>query len=75
MIAMFGFMQKQNGFHILTKDRDFVALLQLQGFPPKVVRLNCGNVTTRQVIVLLQNNLIEIQDFLASSKHGLLILQ
>ena len=38
---------KTNNFTILTKDTDFIGILNLRGFPPKVIRLNCGNVTTQ----------------------------
>ena len=66
---------KAKSFHILSKDRDFVALLHLQGFPPKVVRLSSGNVPTKHIIALLQRNLSVLREFLNSQKHGLLILQ
>jgi len=32
-----------NGYIIITKDNDFVDLLELNGFPPKIVLLKTGN--------------------------------
>jgi predicted nuclease of predicted toxin-antitoxin system len=36
-----------NGFTITTKDNDFLDLLELKGFPPKVVLLKTGNNSSR----------------------------
>lgn len=64
-----------NNLHILTKDRDFVDLLYLRGFPPKVVKLNCGNATTHFIADILERETPLLQSFLVSSQYGLLILQ
>lgn len=65
---------RQNGFTIVSKDQDFVHLLHHRGFPPKVIRLNCGNVTTSFIISLLVQEEPVIKSFLVSSQHGLLVL-
>ncbi|MBX2929530.1 MAG: DUF5615 family PIN-like protein [Saprospiraceae bacterium] len=64
----------QNQLHILTKDEDFVHLVHLRGFPPKVIRLVCGNVSTAYIENLLMREASAIQNFINSSHHGLLIL-
>ncbi len=65
---------KTNNFTILTKDTDFIGILNLRGFPPKVVRLNCGNVTTQQIeAIMIREHKVIIQ-FLASPTHGLLVI-
>jgi len=66
---------KVNGFHILTKDRDFNYLLLSRGFPPKVIRLDCGNVSTKQIEALLLREVSDIQIFIANHTYGLLIIQ
>ena len=60
---------------VMTKDRDFVALLDRHGFPPRVLWLTCGNTsnarlreildaTLRDALGLLQSGerLVEIRD-------------
>ncbi len=45
---------KQPGVVIVTKDRDFVELVQRMGAPPQVLWLTCGNLTNthlRQLFV------------------------
>jgi predicted nuclease of predicted toxin-antitoxin system len=65
---------KKNHLHILTKDSDFVNILHLKGFPPKVIRLNCGNVTTQQIITLLKTNENLIKSFIQNNGLGLLVI-
>jgi predicted nuclease of predicted toxin-antitoxin system len=52
---------KQNGFTIVTFDADFFDLSILRGFPPKVVWLRTGNLTTSEIaelIILKSSNII-----------------
>ena len=63
-----------NNYTILTKDTDFVAILNMRGFPPKVVRLNCGNVTTREIEAIMVREQTVIHNFLTSTTHGLLVI-
>jgi predicted nuclease of predicted toxin-antitoxin system len=42
---------------VLTKDGDFVALLERFGPPPKLVWLTCGNTSNANLKRLLQRNL------------------
>jgi predicted nuclease of predicted toxin-antitoxin system len=44
-----------NGYIIITKDNDFVGLLELNGFPPKVVLLKTGNNSSQALMELLEN--------------------
>lgn len=44
---------KTNGFTILTKDNDFDERSQLEGCPPKIIHLICGNKTTLHILNLL----------------------
>ena len=65
---------KDNNFTILTKDTDFVAILNLRGFPPEVVRLNCGNMSAKQIEEIMVGEVLVINDFLLSPLHGLLVI-
>jgi len=44
-----------NGYIIITKDKDFVDLLELNGFPPKIVLLKTGNNSSQALKELLEN--------------------
>jgi len=44
---------KTNNFIILTKDNDFDERSQLEGCPPKIIHLICGNKTTLHILNLI----------------------
>ena len=56
---------KLNGFTIVTFDADFFDLSILKGFPPKVIWMRTGNLTTREIaerIILNYSNIISLID-------------
>ena len=60
-----------NDYIIITKDNDFVDLLELNGFPPKVVLLITGNNSSQALVELLINIKPMIED-LEKDNYGLL---
>jgi predicted nuclease of predicted toxin-antitoxin system len=60
-----------NGYVIITKDSDFLNLLDLKGFPPKVILLKTGNNSSKALADLLSSAKSEIED-LENNKYGLL---
>ncbi len=56
---------RDNGFVIVTKDSDFHELSLLNGSPPKVIWLRCGNSSKANLIRLLTEKHIEIKERLA----------
>jgi predicted nuclease of predicted toxin-antitoxin system len=62
---------KTNEYIIITKDSDFVDLLELKGFPPKVVLLKTGNNSSKALAELLIAMKPKIED-LEISEFGLL---
>jgi predicted nuclease of predicted toxin-antitoxin system len=66
---------KQHGFAIVTKDADFAELALLRGYPPKVIWLNCGNVSNTTVHRKLLDNAETIQRFIASVENGVLEIE
>lgn len=50
----------ENSFVILTKDNDFDERSQLEGCPPKIVHLICGNKGTSDILALRLINQREI---------------
>ncbi len=65
---------KLKKLHILTKDSDFINILHLKGYPPKVIRLNCGNASTSQILSTIENHEQEIKSFLKNNRLGLLVI-
>lgn len=63
---------KENNFIIITNDEDFVRILELNGFPPKIVLLRTGNQTTKNLSILLHNHKNEIENLYHSKEYGLL---
>ena len=56
---------RYHGFIIITKDTDFVDLMDLKGFPPKVVLLKTGNNSSKALAELLINvkqNILELEN-------------
>jgi len=60
-----------NGYIIITKDKDFVDLLELNGFPPKIVLLKTGNNSSQALKELLEKIKPMIED-LEKNDYGLL---
>lgn len=64
---------KENGFIIITKDNDFVDLLDVKGYPPKIVLVKTGNNSSRALVQLIINSKKSIQE-LGENNYGLLEL-
>ena len=63
---------RENGFCIVTKDADFVELSAVFGFPPKVLRLNLGNVSNQRVREVLLAQREAVSAFLIDAAAGVL---
>jgi len=57
---------KANGFVIITKDNDFDERSQLEGCPPKIIHLICGNKTSLHILNLIIWNREELIKFCES---------
>jgi predicted nuclease of predicted toxin-antitoxin system len=62
---------QDNGYIIITKDNDFADLLELNGYPPKVVLIKTGNNSSHALMELLINAKQLIED-LEINNYGLL---
>jgi len=60
----------EQGFAIVTKDVDFLEIQLLRGYPPKVVWLNCGNVSNAELRTRLLANVDAILEALADGDTG-----
>ena len=63
---------RDHDFPIVSKDTDFYELSLVNGTPPKVVRLSCGNVTNRFLRALIEKRVAEIRTFLSDPESGCL---
>jgi predicted nuclease of predicted toxin-antitoxin system len=55
---------KENGYIIVTQDSDFLHFLNAKGYPPKIVLLRTGNISTQEAEeILLQSkqSIIELE--------------
>ncbi|MDR2971025.1 MAG: DUF5615 family PIN-like protein [Bacteroidales bacterium] len=62
---------RNNGYLIITKDGDFLNLLEIKGFPPKVILLKTGNNSSKALMELLINIKPMIEE-LEKNEYGLL---
>ena len=65
---------KKNDFAIVTFDSDFVDLNAMHGTPPKIVYLNTGNLSTKNITELLMDNILKIGHYLNSDSDDILEL-
>jgi len=63
---------KENGYIIITKDNDFLDLLEIKGFPPKVVLIKTGNNSSKIISELIIGAKSKIGDLENTSEYGLL---
>ena len=63
---------KNNDYCIVTFDSDFVDLNVLRGFPPKIIWIRTGNLSTTAVVRLSSDNSDLIQKFLESDEGSIL---
>lgn len=63
---------RENGFAVVTKDSDFYERSLVFGFPPQVIWLKCGNVSTRQAERILLSSAEAITAFLRDAKAACL---
>ena len=57
---------------IVTNDDDFLNLINLKGFPPKIILLKTGNQSNRYIESLLIKYIEDIKSLQASSEVSLL---
>lgn len=55
---------KDNEFTIITQDADYYELSLINGFPPKIIWLRCGNNTTNYIYYLIMEHKESIQQFI-----------
>lgn len=61
---------KNNDFAIVTFDEDYFTLSLLNGFPPKIIWLRTGNISTANVEALLKSKRNIINNFLNDNSEN-----
>ena len=59
---------KDNGFTVVTFDADFADIASRKGFPPKIIRLRTGNLSTAEIAERLLFNFSNIIAFIDDSE-------
>jgi predicted nuclease of predicted toxin-antitoxin system len=62
---------KENQYHILTFDEDFSELQNLFSFPPKIIWLRTGNISTKMICDKLADLESEIISFIENTEAGI----
>lgn len=63
-----------NNLIIITNDEDFLNLVNLKGFPPKIILLKTGNQSNSYIEALLIKHKADIQSLHQSNEYGILEL-
>ena len=61
---------KKHNFTIVTQDSDFNDLNALFGFPPKIIWIRTGNLSTQSLADLLIKYEVEIRYFIENDEFG-----
>ncbi|AKG22756.1 DUF5615 family PIN-like protein [Calothrix sp. 336/3] len=61
-------LAKAQGIILITKDSDFVDLLNRLGSPPKVIWLTCGNTSNARLQEILSQNLLTALELLQAGE-------
>lgn len=64
---------KINNQIIITHDDDFDNIFAINGFPPKIIKLNTGNLSNTQTIELFLRHKVQIEEFCLNQENGFLI--
>jgi len=62
---------KANQYHILTFDEDFSDIQNIFSYPPKIIWLRTGNITTTEIAVLPIKYEADIDHFTDSDELGI----
>jgi predicted nuclease of predicted toxin-antitoxin system len=65
---------KTNGYTIVSKDADYSELAASFGIPPKLIWIQLGNCTTREVEIALRGKIIDLKNFLEDKELSTFLL-
>ncbi len=59
---------KENAYTIVTFDSDFYDISLINGHPPKIIWIRAGNLSTNDLITLLDQKKAQIQRFISTDQ-------
>jgi predicted nuclease of predicted toxin-antitoxin system len=59
---------KENGYVIVSKDADFLGLMDTFGSPPNLIWITCGNTSNAALREILSQTLVSVIDLLSSGE-------
>jgi predicted nuclease of predicted toxin-antitoxin system len=65
---------KENGFTIITKDDDFLALAHRFGPPPKLIMMDMGNGSNAMLAERLRESAERLNEFVTHTRAGIIKL-
>jgi len=66
---------KNEEFTIVTFDADFYDISLVNNYPPKIIWLRTGNITTKEIASLLATHFDVIREFIANSEQACLEIE
>jgi len=63
---------RENGYTIVTQDADFLNILDAKGYPPKVILIKTGNLSSAQMEEILIQAKTFISELHENDEYGLL---
>ena len=63
---------KNNNYTIVTQDSDFYEKVIFYGFPPQIIWIKTGNVSTNYIYLLLKKNMKSIINFISKKESACL---
>lgn len=60
---------REKNYTIVSHDSDFIDLILVKGSPPKLIWINTGNLTTKNVLSILENKFETIFQFINSKEE------
>lgn len=62
---------RKHVYTVLTFDEDFTEIQNIHSYPPKIIWLRAGNITTKEIALLLIKYKSEIHSFLHNEELGI----
>jgi len=71
-IEIFNWAKTNDFILLLTRDEDFIQIVEQKGFPPKIIMLRIANRSSDIVAALLEKHQVAILEFTQDEEQGIL---
>ncbi|MEX0772325.1 MAG: DUF5615 family PIN-like protein [Balneolales bacterium] len=59
---------KHNGYVIMSKDDDFLRLIEQHGMPPQLIWVTCGNTSNAEMKAILLKTILKVKDLIENGE-------